>query len=172
MLLTRHAEERLVKRLAKRRKLERVYSELWAFLDRSRRIDINERVVIFTDGRKSLVCARLDCERLSLEEIKERVEGLKGTYRCVFPDKRLVRETSPLKFLSEIPDGVYCFYFNREKRSLYIGSEEPLLAITLRPAKRNERAEFVSTQKREFQSRPRPTLKGKEFQEKTREEQR
>ncbi|GAB6135145.1 hypothetical protein [Thermococcus prieurii] len=139
MLLTRHAEERLVKRLAKRRKLERVYSELWAFLDRSRRIDVNERVVIFTDGRKSLVCARLDCERLPLEEIKERVEGLKGTYRCVFSDKRLARETSPIKFLSEIPDGVYCFYINREKRSLYIGREEPLLAITLRPAKRRER---------------------------------
>ncbi|WP_099211275.1 hypothetical protein [Thermococcus henrietii] len=139
MLLTRHAEERLVKRLAKRRKLERVYSELWAFLDRSRRIDINERVVIFTDGRKSLVCARLDCERLRLDEIRERVKELKGTYRCVFPDKRLARETSSLKFLSEIPDGIYCFYLNREKRNLYIGSEEPLLAITLRPAKRRER---------------------------------
>ncbi|NJE53723.1 hypothetical protein [Thermococcus sp. 21S9] len=145
MLLTRHAEERLVKRLAKRRKLGRVYSELWAFFDRSRRIDVNERVVIFTDGRKSLVCARLDCERLSLEEIKERVEGLKGTYRCIFPDKKLARETSPVKFLSEIPDGVYCFYLNREKRSLYIGSEEPLLAITLRPAKRRERENIGET---------------------------
>jgi len=139
MLLTRHAEERLVKRLAKRRKLERVYSELWSFLDRSRRIEVNERVVIFTDGRKSLVCAKLECERLHLDEIRERVKGLNGTYRCVFPDKRLARETSPIKFLSEIPNGVYCFYLNREKRSLYIGSEEPLLAITLRPAKREER---------------------------------
>ena len=139
MLLTRHAEERLVKRLAKKRKLERVYSELWAFLDRSRRIYVNERVVIFTDGRKSLVCVKLDCERLPLEEIRKRVDSLEGTYRCVFPDKRLARETSPLKFLSEIPDGVYCFYINREKRSLYIGSEEPLLAITLRPAKKGER---------------------------------
>ncbi len=140
MLLTRHAEERLVKRLTKRRNIKRVYLELWAFLDRSRRIDVNERVVIFTDGRKSLVCAKLDCERLSLDEIRERVEGLEGTYRCVFPDRRLARETVPVKFLSEIPDGVYCFYLNREKRSLYIGSEEPLLAITLRPAKREERA--------------------------------
>jgi len=128
-----------VKRLAKKRKLERVYSELWAFLDRSRRIYVNERVVIFTDGRKSLVCVKLDCERLPLEEIRKRVDSLEGTYRCVFPDKRLARETSPLKFLSEIPDGVYCFYINREKRSLYIGSEEPLLAITLRPAKKGER---------------------------------
>ncbi|EEB73066.1 conserved hypothetical protein [Thermococcus sp. AM4] len=139
MLLTRHAEERLVKRLAKRRKLERVYSELWSFLDRSRRIEVNERVVIFTDGRKSLVCAKLECERLHLDEIRERVKGLNGTYRCVFPDKRLARETSPIKFLSEIPNGIYCFYLNREKRSLYIGREEPLLAITLRPAKREER---------------------------------
>lgn len=137
MLLTRHAEERLVKRLAKRRKLERVYSELWAFLDRSRRLE--GPVVIFTDGRKSLVCVRLDCERLRLDEIRERVKELKGTYRCVFPDNRLARETSPIKFLSEIPDGVYCFYLNREKRNLYIGGEEPLLAITLRPAKRRER---------------------------------
>ncbi len=128
-----------MKRLAKKRKLERVYSELWAFLDRSRRIYVNERVVIFTDGRKSLVCVKLDCERLPLEEIRKRVDSLEGTYRCVFPDKRLARETSPLKFLSEIPDGVYCFYINREKRSLYIGSEEPLLAITLRPAKKGER---------------------------------
>ena len=139
MLLTRHAEERLIKRLAKRRRLERVYSALWEFLDRSRRIDVNERVVIFTDGRKSLVCARLDCERLPLEEIKKRVKNLRGTYRCVFLDKRLVKETSPPKFLLGIPDGEYCFYINREKRSLYIGSEEPLLVITLRPAKREER---------------------------------
>ena len=139
MLLTRHAEERLVKRLAKRKKLERVYSELWAFLDRSRRIYVNERVVIFTNGRKSLVCVKLECERLPLEEIRKRVDGLEGTYRCVFSDMRLARETSPLRFLSEIPDGVYCFYINREKRSLYIGSEEPLLAITLRPARKGER---------------------------------
>ncbi|NJE02628.1 hypothetical protein [Thermococcus sp. MV11] len=139
MLLTRHARERLVKRLAKRRKLERIYSELWAFLDRSRRIDVNERVVIFTDGRKSLVCAKLECERLSLEEIKERVSGISRAYECVFFDGRTARETVPGKFLEEIPDGTYCFYLNKEKKSLYLGSEEPLLVITIRPAKREER---------------------------------
>lgn len=144
MLLTRHAESRLIKRLAKRRRLDRVYSALWEFLERSRRIDVNERVVIFTDGRKSLVCARLDCERLPLDEIKKRVENLKGTYRCVFPEGRLAKETAPAKFLSEIPDGEYCFYINREKRSLYIGSDEPLLAITFRPAKRSEREKVES----------------------------
>ncbi|AIU70714.1 hypothetical protein TEU_10410 [Thermococcus eurythermalis] len=144
MLLTRHAESRLIKRLTKRRRLERLYSALWEFLDRSRRIDVNERVVIFTDGRKSLVCARLDCERLPLDEIKKRVENLKGTYRCVFPEGRLAKETAPTKFLSEIPDGEYCFYINREKRSLYIGGEEPLLAITFRPAKRSEREKVES----------------------------
>ncbi|ASJ09551.1 hypothetical protein A3L11_10030 [Thermococcus siculi] len=139
MLLTRHARERLVKRLAKRRKLERVYTELWDFLDRSRKIEVNERVVIFTDGTKSLVCARLDCERLSLNEIMERVGSIKGTYECVFFDERIAKETVPRKFLERIPDGTYCFYINREKRSLYVGSEPPLLVITLRPAKKSER---------------------------------
>jgi len=144
MLLTRHAESRLVKRLSKRRRLERLYSNLWEFLDRSRRIDVTERIVIFTDGKKSLVCTRLDCERLPLDEIKKRVENLKGAYRCVFLDGRLAKETTPAKFLSEIPDGEYCFYINRKKRSLYIGSEEPLLAITFRPAKRSEREKVES----------------------------
>ena len=139
MLLTKHAEERLVKRLSKKRKLERVYSELWSFLDRSSRIEVNEDVVILTDGRKSLVCARLECEMLTFDEIKRRVENLKGTYRCVFPDKRLVMETVPAKFLIRIPEGVYCFYLNMEKKSLYVGTGRPLLAITLRPAKRVER---------------------------------
>ncbi|WP_010477487.1 hypothetical protein [Thermococcus zilligii] len=139
MLLTRHAKERLIKRLAKKKKLELVYSRLWEFLDRSVKANINEKVVIFTDGRKSLVCTRLDCERLSLEEIKGRVEGIKHPCECVFFDGRLVRETVPEKFLELLPEGVYCFYINREKGSLYIGSEPPLLAITFRPAKKNER---------------------------------
>ncbi|NJE41701.1 hypothetical protein [Thermococcus sp. GR6] len=139
MLLTRHAKERLVKRLAKRRKLKRVYLALWEFLERSKRIDVNDKVVIFTDGRKSLVCVRLECERLPLEEIRHRVEKIKRPYECVFLDGRLARETVPRKFVELIPEGEYCFYINREKRSLYIGSEGPLLAITLRPAKRKER---------------------------------
>lgn len=139
MLLTRHAKERLIKRLAKRRKLMWVYSRLWEFLDRSVRVEINERVVIFTDGRKSLVCAKLECEKLSLEEIRRRVEDIKRPYECVFFDGRLARETLPKKFLELVPEGVYCFYLNREKRSLYIGSEPPLLAITFRPAKKGER---------------------------------
>jgi len=141
MLLTRHAEERLVKRLAKRRRVDRVYSRLWDFLDRSKRIEVNEKIVIFTDGRKSLVCVRLPCERLSLEEIRDVVSGLKDRYRCVFWDGRAVRETIPKKFIEGISSGTYCFYLNREKRSLYLGSEEPLLAITFRPAKREEREE-------------------------------
>lgn len=139
MLLTHHAKERLAKRLAKRRRLERIYEKLWDFLDRSRRIEVNERIVIFTDGKKSLICSRLDCERLTLEDIKERVDGISRPYECIFLDDKLVRETLPRKFLELIPEGKYCFYLNREKRSLYVGSEEPLLAITLRPAKREER---------------------------------
>ena len=143
MLLTRHAKKRLIKRLAKRRKPERLYSKLWEFLGRSVRVEINERVVIFTDGRKSLVCAKLDCERLSLEEIKRRVEGIMRPYECVFFDGRLARETVPEKFLELVPDGVYCFYLNREKKSLYIGSEPPLLVIAFRPAKKSERESYA-----------------------------
>ncbi|CAD5244684.1 hypothetical protein [Thermococcus camini] len=145
MLLTRHARERLIKRLAKRKKLERIYSELWAFIDRSRRIDVNEKVVIFTDDRKSLVCVRLKCERLPLEEIRDRVSGISEPYDCVFFDGRIARHTVPRKFVEGLPDGRYCFYINREKKSLYIGSEEPLLAITIRPAKREERNQASST---------------------------
>ncbi len=145
MLLTRHARERLVKRLAKKRRLERVYSALWDFLDRSQRIDVNERVVIFTDGRRSLICARLECEMLSLEEIRDRVSWISQPYDCVFFDGRMTRHTLPRKFVESLPDGRYCFYMNREKRSLYIGSEEPLLVITIRPAKREERDQASST---------------------------
>ena len=139
MLLTRHAKERLFKRLAKRRKLERIYSELWDFLDRSVRVEVNGSIVIFTDGRKTLVCAKLPCERLSLEEIKERVSNLSGTYECVFSDGRSVRQTSPGKFIESLPEGMYCLHINRKKRSLYVGSDVPLLAITIRPARGVER---------------------------------
>ncbi|ASJ02486.1 hypothetical protein A3L09_04060 [Thermococcus profundus] len=139
MLLTRHARERLIKRLAKRRSSERVYRALWDFLDRSKKLMINDEVVIFTDGRKSLVCVKLPCERLPLEEIRTRVRGISEPYECVFPDGKLGKTTVPSKFLEMIPDGIYCFYLNREKRSLYVGSESPLLAVTLRPAKRWER---------------------------------
>ena len=139
MLLTRHARERLVKRLAKKRKFELVYAKLWEFLDRSRRIEVNEKGVILTDGRKSLVCARLECEVLSLEEIRERVSGISEAYDCVFFDGRTARHTVPRKFVEDLSDGRYCFYMNREKKGLYIGSEEPLLVITIRPAKRAER---------------------------------
>ncbi|WP_297508719.1 hypothetical protein [Thermococcus sp.] len=142
MLLTRHARERLAKRLAKRRKLERIYSELWDFIDRSVRLAPREGVAIFTDGRKSLVCAELPCERLSREKILKRVEGIRDSYECVFFDERMVKLTTPKKFLELIPEGNYCFYINREKKSLYIGTRAPLLAITLRPAKRSERSAF------------------------------
>ncbi len=143
MLLTRHAEKRLIKRLTKRRESKRVYSKLWEFLDRSVRIRVNDEVVIFTDGRKSLVSVKLDCKMLSLGEIKSRVDWIKQPCKCVFSDGRLVKETIPLKFLKLVPDGVYCFYINREKRSFYVGSKPPLLAITLRPAKKSERENYA-----------------------------
>lgn len=139
MLLTRHAKERLRKRLTKRSGFGRAYSELWAFLDRSRKIEVNEKTVIFTDGRKSLVCVRLECERLPLKDILEFVKDVEEAYECVYFDGRLAKITKPEKFLKLVPDGEYCFYINREKKSLYVGSEPPFLAITFRPAKRSER---------------------------------
>ncbi|WP_456367974.1 hypothetical protein [Thermococcus sp.] len=142
MLLTRHARERLTKRLAKRRKLDRIYTKLWDFLDRSVRLVPKEGVVIFTDGKKSLVCIELPCERLSRREILGRVEGIRDSYECVFYDGRLVKLTTPKKFLGFIPEGTYCFYISRKKMSLYIGTRTPLLVITLRPAKKEERSAF------------------------------
>jgi hypothetical protein len=139
MLLTRHAKERLAKRLVKKRRLERIYSELWTFLDRCRRIEVNERTIILTDGRKSLVCVRLNCERLPKEEILERIKDIEEAYECVYPEGRKAKVTKPVKFLELVPEGEYCFYLNREKKSLYVGNEPPLLIITLRPAKRWER---------------------------------
>ncbi|WP_297535371.1 hypothetical protein [Thermococcus sp.] len=139
MLLTKHARERIAKRLSKRRKFERIYESLWKFLDGAKRIEVKENVVIFTKGGKSLVCVKLPCERLTLGEIANLVRNVDGEYECVYPDGKIAMRTIPRKFLKLLPEGCYCFYLNREKRSLYVGSEEPLLAITLRPAKREER---------------------------------
>jgi hypothetical protein len=139
MLLTRHARKRLRKRLVKRGRIERIYSELWAFLERSKKIEVNEKTIILSDGRKSLVCVRLECERLPLKDIREIVKGIGEAYECVYFDGRLAKITKPEKFIERVPDGEYCFYISREKKSLYVGSEPPLLAITLRPAKRSER---------------------------------
>ena len=141
MLLTNHAKQRIVKRLSKRRKLERVYSALLDFLKNAEKIEINEKIVIFTDKRKSLVCTRLDAEFLSFDEIMERVGDIDETYECVFwGEEKFAKVTTPKKFLEQIPEGRYYFYITKEKKVLYIGTESPLLAITLRPAKRKERA--------------------------------
>ena len=140
MLLTNHAKQRIVKRLSKRRKLERVYSALLDFLKNAERIEVNEKIVIFTDKKKSIVCTRLDAEFLSFNEIMERVRDINETYECVFwGEEKFAKVTTPKKFLEQIPEGRYYFYINKEKRVLYIGDEPPLLAITLRSAKRKER---------------------------------
>ena len=140
MLLTNHAKQRIVKRLSKRRKLERVYSALLDFIKNAERIEVNEKIVIFTDKKKSLVCTRLDAEFLSFNEIMERVRDINETYECTFwGEGKFAKVTTPKKFLEQIPEGRYYFYINKEKRVLYIGDEPPLLAITLRPAKRKER---------------------------------
>ncbi|AEH23831.1 hypothetical protein [Pyrococcus yayanosii] len=142
MLLTRHAKERIAKRLAKKRSLSHIYSSLWAFLERAVRIEIAEGVVAFTDGRKTLVCVPLDCERLSRGEILEKVRGV-GVYECIFPEGRLAKLTRPEKFLESVPPGEYYFYMNDEKKVLYVGKRRPLLAITFRPAKRDERLFYI-----------------------------
>jgi len=140
MLLTNHAKERIIKRLSKSRRLERIYSALLDFLKGVEKIEVNDKIVIFTDKRKSLVCARLECKRLNKSEIIDEVKNIEETYECVFwGDEKIVKRTTPKKFLNEIPDGDFYFYINREKKVMYIGKEEPLLAITLRPAKRRER---------------------------------
>ncbi|AHF80501.1 hypothetical protein [Thermococcus paralvinellae] len=140
MLLTNHAKQRIVKRLSKRRKLERVYSALLDFLKNAERIEINEKIVIFTDKRKSLVCTKLDAELLNFNKIMERMEDINETYECVFWGKeKFIKVTTPQKFLEQVSKGKYYFYINKEKKVLYIGDEPPLLAITLRPAKRKER---------------------------------
>ncbi|AIF69472.1 hypothetical protein PAP_05330 [Palaeococcus pacificus DY20341] len=140
MLLTNHAKERIAKRLSKRRKLDRIYSSLWAFLEKAHEIKVNEKVSIFTDKRKSLVCVKLNSKILTLEELKEEVSKINDAYECVFfGDEKFAKITLPKKFLSEIEDGVYHFYISKEKKALYIGEVPPFLVITLRPAKRHER---------------------------------
>ncbi|WP_324736171.1 hypothetical protein VFC49_03390 [Thermococcus sp. SY098] len=140
MLLTNHAKQRIVKRLSKRRKLERVYSALLDFLKNAERIEINEKITIFTDKRKSLVCTKLNAELLDFNEVLKRAKGINEAYECVFWGKeKFAKVTTPKKFLKQIPEGRYYFYINKEKKVLYIGDEPPLLAITFRPARRKER---------------------------------
>ncbi|HII60756.1 hypothetical protein [Pyrococcus horikoshii] len=141
MLLTKHAKERIAKRLAKKRKIDKIYSALFSFLKNSIRIEI-EGTIFFTDGSKTLVATKLDGKLLDLEDIIRRVRGIEESYECVFWDKKIVKITKPRKFLQEVPPGKYYFYINKEKKVLYIGSHEPLLALTFRPAKRWERALF------------------------------
>ena len=140
MLLTNHAKQRIIKRLSKRKKPERIYSALLDFLKNAERVEINEKIVIFTDKRKSLVCTKLDAELLNLDEIMKKIENIEGTYECVFwGNEKFIKVTTPRRFLEQVPRGKYYFYINEDKKALYIGEEPPLLVITLRPAKREER---------------------------------
>ncbi|WP_048151359.1 hypothetical protein [Palaeococcus ferrophilus] len=139
MLLTHHARERVIKRLSRKRRTEAIYAALDAFLKHSRRLEVGS-TIIFTDGEKSLVCVPLKGELLKKEEIAERVEDIKGEYECVLNLEGLSgARKKPRQFFGKIEGGRYHFYINREKRVLYIGTREPLLVITLRPAKRRER---------------------------------
>lgn len=141
MLLTHHAKERIIKRLAKSRKLEHVYSSLRDFLKNAEKIEINEKVVIFSDKRKSLVCVKLEGELLGLEEIKMRVSKINESYECIFWGKEnFAKITTPRKFLKNVLDGSYYCYINKKKKVLYLGKNQPLLVITLRPAKKSERS--------------------------------
>lgn len=145
MLLTNHAKERIIKRLSKSRKCEKIYSALLNFLNEAEKIEVNNRILIFTDKRKSLVCSKLEGKKLSVSEIFEEVKNIDDAYECVFwGEKKVAKKTTPRKFLSEIPNGIFYFYINREKKVIYVGEEEPLLAITFRPAKKRER-DYVGT---------------------------
>ncbi|CAB49278.1 hypothetical protein [Pyrococcus abyssi] len=144
MLLTNHAKERIAKRLAKRKKIDRIYSALFSFLKNSIRIEV-EGTILFTDGSKTLVATRLNGEYLDLKDIIGRVKDIEENYECVFWDRRIVKITKPGKFLQDVSPGKYYFYINKEKKTLYIGTQEPLLALTFRPAKRWERALFYFT---------------------------
>lgn len=140
MLLTNHAKERIIKRLSKSRRYEKIYSALLDFLRGAEKIEVNDKIVIFTDKRKSLVCSKLEWRKLPTAEIFEKVKDIEETYECVFwGDKKVAKKTTPRKFLNEIPNDSFYFYINREKRVIYVGKEEPLLVITFRPAKRKER---------------------------------
>ncbi|NJE25072.1 hypothetical protein E3E22_00195 [Thermococcus sp. MV5] len=139
MLLTNHAKERIIKRLSKRRKLELVYSSLLKFLESANEIRINEKIIIFTDGKKSLVCTRLPYKILTKNET-EKIKKIEDSYECIFWGKeKFVRITTPKKFLNIITEEGFHFYLNKEKKVFYVGTTEPLLAITFRPAKKDER---------------------------------
>ncbi|WP_457742646.1 hypothetical protein, partial [Thermococcus sp.] len=112
MLLTRHAKERIAKRLSKRRKFNRIYESLWRFIEGAKRTEVNDNVVIFTKDGKSLVCIKLPCERLKLNEIMDFLRNVDGEYECVYFDGRIAMRTTPRKFLRLIPEGHYCFYIN------------------------------------------------------------
>lgn len=144
MLLTNHAKERIIKRLSKRRRLDLVYSSILKFLESANEIKINEKIIIFTDGKKSLVCTKLPSKILTKNEA-EKIKKIEDSYECIFWGKeRFARVTTPKKFLNSITEEGFYFYLNQEKKVLYIGSTQPLLAITLRPAKKEERNLFVS----------------------------
>lgn len=139
MLLTNHARERVIKRLSKKRRTGAIYGTLDAFLKSSKRLEAGS-TIIFTDGEKSLVCVPLKGELVEKEEILKRVKDINWEYECVLNvDGLSGGRKKPSNFVEKIEDGRYHFYINREKRVLYIGIKEPLLAITLRPAKKHER---------------------------------
>ncbi|USG99246.1 hypothetical protein K1720_06775 [Thermococcus argininiproducens] len=144
MLLTNHAKERIIKRLSKRRRLDLVYSSILKFLESANEIKINEKIIIFTDGKKSLVCTKLPSKILTKNET-EKIKKIEDSYECIFWGKeKFARVTTPKKFLNSITEEGFYFYLNREKKVLYIGSTQPLLAITFRPAKKDERNLFIS----------------------------
>ena len=91
--------ERIIKRLSKSRRHKRIYSALLDFLKGAEKIEVSDRIVIFTDKRKSLVCSRLECRKLNTAEIVKEVKNTEETYECVFWGiKRLQRKLPQRSF--------------------------------------------------------------------------
>ncbi len=148
VLLTYHAKEQIVKRLAKKRCLEIIYEAIWKFLKEAKPIDNERKVFILTNGTKSAVCCKLESELLSLSEISGKILEIEDRYECVFFEgvaqdaKRLVMVATPKEFLDKLNakrTEKYYFFIRKDKKVLYIGKKKPLLIITFRPARRWER---------------------------------
>ncbi|RLF64197.1 MAG: hypothetical protein DRN30_05685 [Thermoplasmata archaeon] len=151
IILTHHARQRVIKRLIKRKNppVTKIYESIRDFLKGARAIEIpygRGKNILFTDGEYTLVCAVLkNVKKLSKKEILEEVKGF-PFYRLEAHILDFVGEyvkKQVIKHLETIPEGEYWFFMNIEKDILYVGHEEPLLAVTFRPAKSWERTKPV-----------------------------
>ncbi|RLF66323.1 MAG: hypothetical protein DRN26_04155 [Thermoplasmata archaeon] len=151
VILTHHARQRVLKRLLKKKNppVSEIYDSLRNFLRDARIIEIPHgrgKNVLFTNGEYTLVCAVLkNVRKLSKVDILKEVRNF-PFYRLEahildFVGEYVKRQI--IKHIESIPDGEYWFFMNVEKDVLYVGREEPLLAVTFRPARSWERTKPV-----------------------------